>query len=312
MRIYYSRSNEVEDGVYNPLLQDFIMELPEQLRKHVLLTKYDRNGGGYDPELLEKADLVIVGIKEYEKNLAYYDIAKGCASEIEKASKLDIPVLLLHTGKHDDQKVMMLQSITYDNVTIRDHTNWQIGYADLSVYSSLEECIDEDIPACELEGPAVGDIIFDIYTESEVKRLMNGGSIHTDRNSKILPKLTLKDLKPGDRLKILKADENHYLHPSTIGLVGKLSSIMDDNSLCIYVYASGDSSACEGFNAIFIKDLSCVEKMPNDTVLTGLKADDWRNDPSSDIFVGCDDSVTITNHQVSDESDMNEDLLLLG
>lgn len=145
-KIYYSRSNGVNDSEMGIHLQDFIEHLPAKIRKNIILTRHQR-GKMYDSTPLEEADLVIVGTKNFLKPYDVTSIGKGCFSEIEKAEENDIPVLLITKDLKTDK--VFLQKITGADVTELDEddddTSWA-NFAEITHFAKFSDCedIDED------------------------------------------------------------------------------------------------------------------------------------------------------------------------
>ena len=120
MNIYYSRSNEVDDSRVRPLIHEFISNFPDN-GKAVNLTEYKR-GSTYNPELVENADMVIVGVS---KEAMHAPVAKGCFDEIKKALKLNKPVCVIGTFKENSS---FIQLITISDLTVNNVDNWKTGY----------------------------------------------------------------------------------------------------------------------------------------------------------------------------------------
>jgi len=79
----------VDDSVMDVHIETLLNKLiPEHLRSNVNLTRHDRNSS-YNPQLVEDADLVLVGVPDT------YWIGKGCYEEIKTAIDNDIPVLAI-------------------------------------------------------------------------------------------------------------------------------------------------------------------------------------------------------------------------
>jgi hypothetical protein len=129
MRIYYSRSNEVEDNKYLPLIYTFMDNLPEYNNKEHVLTAHKR-GNVYNPELVDLADLIIVAVPKEGTNFNPYFlssfIAKGCYTEIMSALEASKPVLLLSKFTSSDYFV---QRITKSDISLGNVANWKTGYA---------------------------------------------------------------------------------------------------------------------------------------------------------------------------------------
>lgn len=138
MNIYYSRSNNVDDSVMNVHIGTFIQNLPEQLRSQVTLTKYER-GTTYDPQLLHKADLVIVGMPELDPE-AY--LGKGCFTEVETALKEHKPVLIISKDRSEPDRIMMQTMLRSDLNTCGNNS---VNYGKFYLYHNYDECY---LPAC--------------------------------------------------------------------------------------------------------------------------------------------------------------------
>jgi hypothetical protein len=107
MKIYYSRSNDVEDTLTLPHIYAFIEALKKITNvKDVSLTYHTRNSS-YKPQLLEESDLVIVGFPDMDIN-SY--IGKGCATEIKNALDRNIPVYTVSYGDISDE--ILIEKIT--------------------------------------------------------------------------------------------------------------------------------------------------------------------------------------------------------
>lgn len=138
MNIYYSRSNNVDDSVMNVHIGTFIQNLPEQLRSQVTLTKYER-GTTYDPQLLHKADLVIVGMPELNPDVY---LGKGCFTEVETALKEHKPVLIISKDRGDTDRIMMQ---TMKRSDLQHCGNNSVNYGKFYLYHNYDECY---LPAC--------------------------------------------------------------------------------------------------------------------------------------------------------------------
>lgn len=156
MNIYYSRSNNVDDSVMNVHIGTFIQNLPEQLRSQVTLTKYER-GTTYDPQLLHKADLVIVGMPELNPD-AY--LGKGCFTEVETALKEHKPVLII--SKDSDEGRIMMQTIQRSDLNNCGDTS--VNYGKFYLYHSYDESY---VPACNEH-----NMIFDINSTDDIHDAM--------------------------------------------------------------------------------------------------------------------------------------------
>lgn len=131
MKIYYSRSNEVDDAYIIPHITEFIENLPNRNKINVELTSHER-GTTYTSDKLLAADLVIVGTRDMD---AYPWIAKGCYTEIENALNHNIPVLVLSII----DGLPFIQVITTTDLILRDDNNWNIGYGTINLYDYSEE-----------------------------------------------------------------------------------------------------------------------------------------------------------------------------
>ena len=85
MKIYYSRSNDVDDSKINPQIESLVKGLG--ITSTCTITKYQR-GTEYNSGDLVQADLVVVGVKEI-----FGTIGKGCFEEIQLAWKKNIPIV---------------------------------------------------------------------------------------------------------------------------------------------------------------------------------------------------------------------------
>ena len=160
MNIYYSRSNEVEDHKIDPLLEMFCQNLPNKARTELVLMKH-RRGSTYDPDILDGADLVLVGVTDLDSSLP--EIAKGCYSEILRALNLNIPVAVFFD---DEELGICIQTITTPDIKVQDVGTYQLGYARLNIYDELESVIDEnsDHHGCDIKNPQfVEDFLVQIY-----------------------------------------------------------------------------------------------------------------------------------------------------
>lgn len=129
MKIYYSRSNNVDDSAMDVHIGTFIQNLPEELRSTVELTKY-RRGSTYSPQQLDEADLVLVGMPNMN-DTSY--IGKGCHSEIERAFKANKPVLVITQSRNSDEGGIA-QTFSIGDVEIL-HRDFQ-DYARINLYNS--------------------------------------------------------------------------------------------------------------------------------------------------------------------------------
>ena len=154
MNIYYSRSNEVKDCRIDPLLEMFYQNLPN---KKVMLTKHKR-GDSYDPSLLDKADLVLVGTTDLQDT--YPEIAKGCYSELHRAFEAGIPVAVFwEDGEHG----ICLQTVRDCDVETFNTDTYQLGYGHINLYDDLED-VCGDVYGCRIVDPQhVEDFLVEIY-----------------------------------------------------------------------------------------------------------------------------------------------------
>ena len=159
MNIYYSRSNNVNDSEMNVYIDAFIENLPDHLRKVINVTNHDR-GSEYNSQLLEKADLVIVGMPDCNPN-AY--IGKGCGTEIEKAFELDIPVLVITADQTIDSEMFMMQSISPEDILCRNPGDY-FKYMPLNLYTSFDE---EYLPSTFED-----NMLFDIRSKGDIEDAM--------------------------------------------------------------------------------------------------------------------------------------------
>lgn len=117
MNIYYSRSNNVDDSVLNIHIANFIDNLPQEARSRINLTKHTR-GSEYNPQLVDRADLVIVGIARDGF------VGKGCFTEISRAYKKEIPVLFF---REDNEFFQTLEDFDADH-SDADSEDWRNYY----------------------------------------------------------------------------------------------------------------------------------------------------------------------------------------
>lgn len=130
MKIYYSRSNEVDDEKIRPLITQFIENLPNNTA--VELTEYKR-GSTYNPELVSNADIVIVGITADTPN--YVGVAKGCYEEMLRAFESNKTVLVI--GKHDKGRPF-IQTVCETDLSIENQNTWRLGYGKVHIFN--ENC----------------------------------------------------------------------------------------------------------------------------------------------------------------------------
>lgn len=132
MKIYYSRSKNVNDASINPLIGDFIQALPDHIRPNVELSKHDM-GSSYDSSKLKNADLVIVGLNEETTS-----IGKGCYSELKEAFDLGIPVLCMK------ESLDYAQTINEDDIYLEDVNDWT-NYAGLGIFDHEDDLSQDSI-----------------------------------------------------------------------------------------------------------------------------------------------------------------------
>lgn len=137
MKIYYSRSNEVEDAYILPHITEFIENLPNRNKINVELTSYER-GRTYTSDKLLAADLVIVGTRDMDDDP---QIAKGCYTEIENALNHNIPVLVLSII----DGLPFIQVITTPDLILRDDNTWNIGYGEIILHDDAAFLINRNI-----------------------------------------------------------------------------------------------------------------------------------------------------------------------
>lgn len=136
-KIYYSRSNNVNDFDAGVHIETLIRNLPIGMDK-IELSRHTR-GGIYDRKLLDDADLVIV-VANAEKDTSMY-IGKGCYSEIQRATENDIPIFLI--VKDLKTKKMFVQKITFDDIEEHDTDDWE-KYGEIFYYNNIYDCPDMD------------------------------------------------------------------------------------------------------------------------------------------------------------------------
>jgi len=132
MKIYYSRSNEVDDSKVLPLITQLIENLPNYGEKVHKLT-YHKIGSTYKPELVDEADIIIVGSINENGHIRRNSIAKGCFSELERAFNKNKPVLII---KEDDHRIPFVQNILSSDISIKNKNNWGLGYGEICNYDS--------------------------------------------------------------------------------------------------------------------------------------------------------------------------------
>ena len=133
MKIYYSRSNEVEDEKVLPLIAQFISNLPNYGGTPHELT-YHKRGSIYNSELVNEADIIIVGIsEEYVGNVNRVEVGKGCFTECGNAFGMGKPVLVI---KNDtDNNKPFIQNVKPRDFKVKNEHTWQIGYGTINIYT---------------------------------------------------------------------------------------------------------------------------------------------------------------------------------
>lgn len=135
MKVYYSRSNEVNDARVRPQLLELIYSLPYYGNYDIELLEHKR-GSQYNPELLNQSDVVVVGLADaYDPEP---EVGRGCYEEILSALEQNKPVLLL-VGDEDDLMVgsHSLTVMPFSNVGCLHKTgqsSWGLGYAYLELH----------------------------------------------------------------------------------------------------------------------------------------------------------------------------------
>jgi hypothetical protein len=129
MVIYYTRSNGVDDSVMNIHLDNFVQSLPQEIRTTLTLTKHER-GTTYNPQLVERADLVIVGLRDDEDEV----IGKGVYEECIRALQLGRQVLVVRKEDNDNGQIFLQEIREQDLDTLDDGIDWK-KYAYISLYN---------------------------------------------------------------------------------------------------------------------------------------------------------------------------------
>lgn len=126
MKIYYSRSNEVDDSKVLPHINSILDVIQKYTGKRPKLTMHKR-GRDYNPELVDEADFVIVGVDDMKSRTA--EIAKGCYTEIIKARELSKSVFVVHTKKN----VTGIEWVAGRDCVLTNEAIWQKGYARINL-----------------------------------------------------------------------------------------------------------------------------------------------------------------------------------
>jgi len=136
LNIYYSRSNGVNDGLAEELIQKFCDRLPfpAKVTSHTPGTTYSNHN-------VILADLVIIvprtGLMRGSTNK--HDIAKGAYSEVKVAFECGTPVLTMFHDSYRGGGQYALQSILQreNDVVVKDEDNWKEGHATIHHYDSI-------------------------------------------------------------------------------------------------------------------------------------------------------------------------------
>lgn len=175
MKIYYSRSNDVDDSEMNVHIGTFIQNLPNDLRSNITLLKHDREEA-YDSQKVSSADLVIVGLKDMSDESR---VGKGCYSEVQSALRFNIPVLVF-TKTNGNNPQVLFQNIKLDDVRLHNEgEDWkQYGYFHL-----YDSCSNDIYPSTVNDRCFVSYISSQFEIECAMRKL--GLSSSTEAESKL-------------------------------------------------------------------------------------------------------------------------------
>ena len=219
MKIYYSRSNEVDDKEFGVHLDTFLKAIGRVYTDKITITQHNRKLKTYKPELVEQADIVVVGTTgNIEDNVP--SIAKGCYSEIMRAIELGIPVFGLSKESYDtnyNPRGLYAQLMKTQDVVMLNEACWQIGHAHLSFYCAaggnapsaflnddeavldmLKETVLMDNMHCVKESKEVSP-----YSEIDPCNILPLESIYKTASNKVISEF-LNNTKPKNNLLLVR------------------------------------------------------------------------------------------------------------
>jgi len=131
MKVYYSRSNEVNDSIILPQIEELLNNMPIA-RHNIKLSMYKR-GSTYTSKDLDEADLVIVGLSNSLNNAK---IARGTYTEIESAINNDQAVIVLGEDKYTN-KIFFQNLYQKGSELYKDNPRqFTVGYGHINLFNT--------------------------------------------------------------------------------------------------------------------------------------------------------------------------------
>lgn len=169
MKIYFSRSKEVDDGIYQGPLQKLVTSISHTLNTRNVNYDMHPKGSDYSPDRLLSSDLVVVGVRDFDDGKSP-KVAKGCYTEIMEALKAGIPVVMLGRFSSDE---WFIQEIKHQDLNIKDDSNWSLGYGTVDIYVSVRSHRDDHI--------VIGDnplkYLKSVYSEDKLEVFFERGAL---------------------------------------------------------------------------------------------------------------------------------------
>lgn len=296
MIIYYSRSNDVNDSEMGCHLETLCNNLPFQKGKHVTLTQHDRDRKDYNPELLNQADLVVVGLSDLDDGSC--NIGKGCYDEIERAHDNNIPVIVFL--KDDDTDKVFIQKLEVGDYDCDDGDDW-ICYGSVNLYDELISVMDHVGVGSNLDcDTGVQQVMHDIFGIEKYRELFESDDVEVyDMTT---------PLKNGDTVIVIsstKFDFGEHKKAADDNLYGTVSNpcAEDDGSVCVHVENIPD----HGFGVCFYEraDLALIESVVVEE-LPGTE--DLVEEPKIDPYT----FGKKVHDDILGDSESDDELLLLG